>query len=120
MKLILRFTALIGILTTVQCGQASTPMAPSSTVALTLASNTLAPGATTQATVTLSAAASSATTVTLSSSNTNVATVPASVSIASGALAATFTVTAMTGGSSTISAATSGASAQALLTVSGG
>jgi len=119
MKLILRFLAPIGILATVQCGQSSTPMAPSSTIAITLATNTVAAGATTQGTVTLSTTATTATSVALSSSNTAVATVPPSIAIAAGATSATFAVTGVTAGSATISAALNGATAQSTLGVTG-
>ena len=88
---------------------------------LTLNPTNLVGGNTSQGTVTLSAAAPSpGVVVTLSSSNTAAATVPASVSIASGASSATFTVgtsSVSTSSSSTISASYAGVTDTAVLNV---
>jgi hypothetical protein len=88
---------------------------------LTLNPTSVGGGNTSQGTVTLSAAAPSpGVVVTLSSSNTAAATVPASVTIASGASSATFTVNTSSVGtstSSTISASYAGVTDTAVLSV---
>ncbi len=68
-------------------------------------------------TVTLSRAPTDVTVVTLTSSATNVAQVPASVTVAAGALAATFPVNTVGEGTATITATLNGGSATATVTV---
>ncbi len=91
----------------VQCGGGSsaTPTTPSATAALqsvSLSSTSTAGGNTVQGTATLTAGApTGGATIALSSSNTSVATVPSSVVVPQGSASATFTVTALTVGSTT-------------------
>jgi RHS repeat-associated protein len=68
-------------------------------------------------TVTLSRAPTDVTVVTLTSSATNVAQVPASVTVAAGALTATFPVNTVGEGTATITASLNGGSATATITV---
>jgi hypothetical protein len=93
----------------VQCGGSTTPTPPPPVTAASLQSVSLNPtsivaGSTVQGTAALSAGApSGGATVNLTSSNTAAATVPPSVVVAQGSTSATFTVTALAAGTSTIS-----------------
>ncbi len=94
---------------------------PGSPASVTLAPSTVLSGGTSTGTVTLDGKAGpSGTVVTLTSANTSVATVPSTVTVASGATSATFTVTSLsvvTVQTVDITAAANGASAKATLTV---
>ena len=107
--------AVIGLLSTVQCGSSSTSPTNSGTAisSVSLSTPSVAGGGSEQGTVTLSAAApSGGATVTLASSNAAVATVPASVAIAGGSSTAAFTISAVAPGTAAITASMNGSSSQ--------
>src|SRR5689334_10849357 len=106
-------SSVIGAVAAIQCSGSKSPVSPSPnapTVAtVTLGATNAAPGSTVDGVVTLSAAAPSAgVSVTLSSSDTSVAKVAPAIAVASGAMTGTFTVTAGTVGTATITATLNG------------
>jgi trimeric autotransporter adhesin len=82
----------------------TTVVNPTVTVSLSCPTANILAGATGTATVSIGTAQSSSTTITLASSNTGVVTVPANVSIPAGQTSATFQVTGVAAGASTITA----------------
>jgi len=100
------WAAIVGLLSTAQCGGSTTsPTATTAVSSVTLTPASVTAGATGQGTVTLSAAApAGGATVALASSNATVATVPATMSIPSGSSSATFTITAVGPGSAAVTA----------------
>ena len=105
--------AVIGLLSTAQCGSSTSPTNSGTAIsAVALSAPSLPAGRSEEGAVTLSAAAPTGVTVTLASSNAAVATVPASVAIAAGSSTAGFTITAVAPGTAAITASMNGSSSQ--------
>ena len=106
--------AVAALLSTVQCG--STATSPTSTTgvsAVSLSATSVTAGTSGQGTVTLAAAApTGGANITLASSNPAVATVPATVTVPAGSTTATFAITAVAPGTTTITASMNGSSSQ--------
>ena len=116
-------TTVVAAIAMIHCS--STPTGPTSATpavsGVALNATNVAAGASAQGTVTLSAPASAGgASASLSSSDTAVATVPPAVTIAAGASSATFSVAAVTAGTTIITASLNGISSQSpMLTVMG-
>ena len=107
----------VAAIATIQCSGSGSPATPTAggvaIASVTLDASTVVAGSTTQGTVTLAAAAPpGGASVALASSNPAVATVQPALPIAQGSMSATFTVTAVAGGTATISATVNGSSGQ--------
>ena len=108
-------------LVAVGCGDSSSPASPSgvSVASLTLSASSVAAGGVIQGTVTLNGPApSGGVSVSLTSSAPSVATVSSTTNVSAGAATATFTITAVTPGTASITAALNGSQQTASLTVS--
>ena len=106
--------AVVGLLSTTQCGGSSTSPTASgavSAVSLSAASVTVAGSATGTVTLSTPAPAGGAA-VSLASSNTGVATVPATVTVAAGSSSIGFIIVAVAPGSAVITASMNGSSSQ--------
>jgi hypothetical protein len=113
-------TLLAAAVLSIGCGGSPSSPSASSSVSVNLSATTIAPGSSVQGTVTVSAPMASAASVALTSSNSSVATVQATVTIQSGSSTATFNVTGVAVGTTTIQATVNGVSGNSPpLTVAG-